>query len=83
MCIKLKKKLFPNDHSFYVLGDFNLPNMDWTIPGTDFNDSYECFLDFFTDNFLTQLIKSQTHKNGNILDLLICNNFGLESYLIQ
>ena len=73
------KILFPNDYSFCVLcGDFNLPNIDWTIPGTDFNDSRKCFLDFCTDSFLTQLIKSPTHKNGNILDLLVCNNFGLD-----
>ena len=75
---KIIKILFPNDYSFYVLGNFNLPKVDWTIPGTDFNDFHKCFLDFCTDNFLTQLIKGPTHKNGNILDLLIYNNFGLD-----
>ena len=30
------------------------------------------------DNFLTQVIENPTYKNGNIPDLLICNNFGLD-----
>ena len=28
---------------------------------------------FCSDNILTQLIESPTHKDGNILDLLLCN----------
>ena len=76
--IKMIKIFIPNDYSFYILGDFNLPNINWTIPSTDYNESHECFLNFCTDNFLTQLIENPTHKNGNILDLLICNHFGLD-----
>ena len=76
--IKMIKMFFPKDCSFYILGDFNMPNIDWTIPSTDFNEPNECFLNFCTDNFLTQVIESPTHKNGNILDLLICNHFGLD-----
>ena len=37
--------------------------------------------DFCTDNFLSQVIENPTHKNGNILDLLICNNFGLDKII--
>ena len=55
-----------------------MPNINWTIPSTDYNESHECFLNFCTDNFLTQVIENPTHKNGNILDLLICNHFGLD-----
>ena len=76
--IKMIKIFIPNDYSFYVLGDFNLPNINWTIPSTDYNESHECFLNFCMDNFLTQVIENPTHKNGNILDLLICNHFGLD-----
>ena len=76
--IKMIKMVFPKECSFYVLGDFNMPNIDWRIPSTDFNKPHECFLDFCTDNFLTQIIENPTHKNGNILDLIICNHFGLD-----
>ena len=37
-------------------------------------------------NFLTQLIDSPTHKNGNILDLLTCNHMVLDkikSYYVE
>ena len=76
--IKMIKMVFPKECSFYVLGDFNMPNIDWRIPSTDFNKPHECFLNFCTDNFLTQVIENPTHKNGNILDLIICNHFGLD-----
>ena len=56
-----------------------MPNTYWTIPGADFSESR--FLDFCTDNFLTQAIESPTHKNGNVLDILICNNFGLDKII--
>ena len=70
--------VFPKKFSFYVVGDFNMPKIDWRIPSTDFNKAHECLLNFCTDNFLTQVIESPTHKNGNILDLIICNHYGLD-----
>ena len=63
---------------FYILGDFNLPNIDWNIPSTTYNDCHKSFIKFCSDNILTQLIDSPTHKNGNILDLLLCNYMGLD-----
>ena len=53
--------VYSKEFSFYVLGDFNMPNKDWKILGTDFNEPHECFLNFCTDNFLTQVIESQTN----------------------
>ena len=55
-----------------------MAKIDWRIPSTDFNEPQECLLNFCTDNFLTQVIESPTHKNGNILDLIICNHHGLD-----
>ena len=72
---------FPYDYSFYVLGDLNLPNIDWTISSADYNESHDCFIDFCRDNFLTQVVESPSHKNGNKLDLLISNNFGLDKVI--
>ena len=70
--------VYSKEFSFYVLGDFNMPNKDWKILGTDFNEPHECFLNFCTDKFLTQVIESLTNKNGNTLNLLIFNHFGLD-----
>ncbi len=61
--VKLIKLFLPDSHPFFVLGDFNLPNINWTIPSTNFNESHEFFLDFCTDKFLTQVIEKPTHKN--------------------
>ena len=58
----------PKKFSFYILGDFNLPNIDWNIPSTTFNDCNINFIKFFSDNHFTQFIDSQTHKDGNIFD---------------
>ena len=64
--------------SFLLLGDFNLPHMDWNIPSTTYNDCHKSFIKFCSDNILTQLIESPTHKDGNIHDLLLCNYLGLD-----
>ena len=82
--IEIIKMFLPNDYSFCLLEDSNFPNINWTIPSTEYNESYQDFLNFCTDNFLTQVVESPTYKNLNILDLLICNPFGLNrSYLLQ
>ena len=76
--IDLIRNLIPKKYPFYILGDFNLPNIDWNIPSTTYNDCHKCFIKFCSDNLLTQLIDSPTHKNGNILDLLLCNYMALD-----
>ena len=53
-------------------------NIDWTIPNTTYNDCHTSFTKFCSDNILTQLIDSPTHKDGKILDLLLCNYLGLD-----
>ena len=58
----------------YIVGDFNLPNINWKIPFSSGNKSHDIFLSFCNNNALTQLLTEPTHEKGNILDLLICNN---------
>ena len=45
--------------------------------------NHECFLNFFTDIYLTQVIESPTHKYENILDILNCINFGLDRIITR
>ena len=76
--IDLIRHLIPKQSPFYILGDFNLPNIDWNISSTTYNDCHKCFIKFCSENLFTQLIDSSTHKNGNILDLLLCNYMALD-----
>ena len=48
---KMIKIVFPKECSFYLLLDFNMPNIDWRIPSTDFNEPHDYFLSFCTENF--------------------------------
>ena len=57
---------------FYILGDFNLPNINWAIPNNHGNSAHAEFLNFCCSNSLSQCIDYPTHDRGNILDLLIC-----------
>ena len=55
-----------------LLGDFNLPDIDWnTLSGTSVISNQFC--DFVFDTGLCQLINEPTHVHGNILDLLLTN----------
>ena len=61
---------------FILLGDFNLPKINWSTYTAECH-SADIFLDYCIENGLSQCITSATHKDGNILDLVICNNTGL------
>ena len=72
------RNFIPNKFPFYILGGFNLSNIDWNIPSTTYNDCHISFIKKNSDNHVTQLIDSPTFKDGNILDLLLCNYIGLD-----
>ncbi len=57
-----------------LIGDINIPNYDWDlgIP-TSSNNKAETYYNIFQDFSLEQLVKSATHINGNILDLVLTN----------
>ena len=70
----------------FVLGDFNLPYIDWSVPISHGGVNHQAFVQFCITNSLNQLIAEPTHSNGNILDLLLCNYFSsniLISYCID
>ena len=63
-----------------LCGDFNLPHIDWRN-GTkhsgatkDEQDMIDLLEELTTEHFLFQQIMRPTHKHGNTLDLLFCNN---------
>ena len=55
---------------FVVMGDFNLPNVNWESTTTAISVD-QSLLDSMTQELLLeQIIRSPTHKRGNILDLV-------------
>ena len=63
----------PLDENVLILGDFNLPDIDWDLlnGGTRFSSD---FCDSTVDLNVRQLVTSSTHKAGNILDLILTNS---------
>ena len=75
----LNSSLRSNPESICVLvvGDFNIPALDWTdssspvnIGGNEIGDN---FCDLMGDNFLFEFVQGPTHIAGNKLDLVLCN----------
>ena len=58
----------------YILGDFNLPRIDWTIPASLGGPCHDYFLECCQNASLTQRILEPTHLSGNTLDLLLCSD---------
>ena len=56
-----------------LIGDFNLPNIDWTTNFFPGDYKSQAFLTFFTDYGFEQLIDECT-RNLNFLDLLLIND---------
>lgn len=78
--LKLNSSLCDNSEStcIIVLGDFNLPELDWsgdqTAPiNNGSRTDHNIFCDLIGDNFLQQFIPGPTHLAGNKLDLPLCN----------
>ena len=64
----------------FLLGDFNLPHINWktgTIKaGVSHNEKemIDTLINFMNEFHLSQCITEPTHKDGNTLDLLLVNN---------
>ena len=65
----------------FVCGDFNLPNIDWSIPVSVGNSAHDYFVELCNDLNIVQHICVPTHNSGNILDLLLCNSHSSSSLL--
>ena len=60
----------------FVIGDFNLPKINWELYSTNGGMSHKTFLQFCVNNGWTQQIQTSTHVKNNILDLLLSNFLG-------
>ena len=54
-----------------LIGDFNFPDIDWSMgtAGAKWRDFHEVTM----EKFMEQLINEATHRSGNILDLILCD----------
>ena len=62
--------LCSTDKVTFILGDFNLPDIDWSYYHAPDNIFYNTFLNFVNSYGLTQFVKQSTRDN-NILDLVL------------
>ena len=60
------------DHDHIIIGDFNMPDIDWNLSAAISTKS-DLFCDAIFDCNLFQLIDVPTHVHGNILDLVLTN----------
>ena len=78
LCVCIKSH--NSNNSFYILGDFNMPYIDWG----NLNSSSgvgKLFLDFCAETSLCQKIHESTTINNSVLDLLFCNVFSERNLL--
>ena len=58
------------ESKFVVLGDFSLPNVNWENNTTAVSVDHPLIDSMTWELLLEQIIRSTTHKGGNILDLV-------------
>ena len=59
-----------------ILGDFNLPHIDWKTQ-TSSTHLGETYIELFQDLFLHQHVEEPTHDRGNVLDLVFTQDESL------
>ena len=72
----------PKDLSVAILGDFNLPHINWEECAARIADE-QGLVDSLTQNLLLeQIIRTPTHRKGNILDLVFVTHSDAYDYEI-
>jgi len=56
-----------------LVGDFNLPKIDWSVPDSPDDNIHSLFLEYSTKLGFTQFVEEPTHEN-NCLDLVLTND---------
>ena len=77
VCRTINSFLTHNTPNF-IIGDFNLPTIDWENLSSNGIAPNDVFLSFCADNCLKQCVTEATHEKGNILDLVLCNSFAFD-----
>ena len=67
------RKLCSTYKTIFILGDFNLPAIDWDHYGSPDSNIYSIFLNFVNDFGLHQFVHSPT-RGEHILDLVFCSS---------
>lgn len=67
--VTLLKKLCSTHSDIYLLGDFNLPDIDWSMYHSPNNSVYNEFMNFINSYGLYQHVNCPT-RNANTLDLV-------------
>ena len=68
---------YSNDkYTNIILGDFNLPKVDWSTKCGPKHDVYAKFLTFVLENSYSQIVHFPT-RDANILDLILTNDASL------
>ena len=80
-CCDIITCAIPFASPIYIMGDFNLPAIDWEIPVSKGGPSHDYFVDFCIENSLTQCVQESTHNKGNMLDLVLCNHLAYNQLL--
>jgi hypothetical protein len=68
---KLAELIGRAEKNSLLIGDFNLPGVDWTTGYCRANERQ--IVDVMEDKFMAQMVDFPTHTKGNILDLVITN----------
>ena len=71
--IKCFKPLCSTDNTVFLLGDFNLPDIDWEYYYGPDNVIYNSLLNFITSYGLTQFVKHPT-RESHTLDLVLSSS---------
>ena len=78
-----KSSFKSNDSQVLIFGDFNFPDVNWDAHMSKHSDE-QFLLDYLCqDLLLEQIIRSSTHKRGNILDLVFVSHFDLWDFDTQ
>ena len=76
------KAFWSVEKNILVLGDFNIPSINWALFPAQIPEEYSEVFNFFIHNGFDQLIHQTTHDGGNILDLCFAN-FDIQSISVS
>ena len=82
--LRASQEKIPVQDNVWLLGDFNLPNVDWAVnrfqPSGRYPSQSKAMIDIILDHNLQQLVEEPT-RGRNILDLFLTNNDSLVQHI--
>ena len=65
------------NHPLFIVGDFNLPDINWDVPISLGSPSHDLFLNCVMQNGLTQIVTHPTHGSNCIGLVLVTSRVDL------